>query len=82
MQQRVLVRARGLAAFRRALVEVCLEGPALAARRRVVVVPTRAAAELLRQTLEDSVAGAGRQAAMDRAVELVRARRGVHHHRV
>ena len=64
MQQRVLVRARGLAAFRRALVEVCLEGPALAARRRVVVVPTRAAAELLRQTFEDALAGTGRQAAI------------------
>jgi RecB family exonuclease len=64
MQQRVLVRTRGLAAFRRALADVCLEGHALAARRRVVVVPTRAAAELLRQTLEDAVAGAGRQAAL------------------
>ncbi len=64
MQQRVLVRARGLASFRRALVTLCLEGPALAARRRVVVVPTRAAAELLRQTLEDAAASAGRTAAI------------------
>ena len=52
MQRRTLIRAADLAAFRDALVTRALAGPPLAARRRVVIVPTRAAAELLRQTLE------------------------------
>ena len=43
MQQRVLVRARGLSAFRRALTDLAIEGAPLSARRRVVIVPTRAA---------------------------------------
>jgi RecB family exonuclease len=64
MQQRVLVRARGLAAFRRALVDASLRGHPLAARRRVVLLPTRAAAELLRQTVEDAVAARGRAGAL------------------
>ncbi len=59
MQERVLVRARGLAAFRRALVEAALGGNPFAARRRVVIVPTRAAAELLRQTIEDAASASG-----------------------
>ncbi|MCC7008628.1 MAG: PD-(D/E)XK nuclease family protein [Acidobacteria bacterium] len=52
MQRRVLVRVKGLAAFRRALVDLALAGTPIDARRRVVIVPTRAAGELLRQTGE------------------------------
>jgi RecB family exonuclease len=61
-QTRTLVRAAGLAAFRRALVDRALEGRPLDARRRVVIVPTRASAEVLRQTIEASVLGHGRTA--------------------
>ncbi len=52
MQQRTLVRARGLAAFRQALGDLAIAGGLPAVRRRLVLVPTRAAAELLRQTIE------------------------------
>jgi RecB family exonuclease len=52
MQERVLVRARGLAAFRQALCGLAQEGGPASVRRRLVLVPTRAAAELLRQTIE------------------------------
>lgn len=60
MQRRVLVRARDLAGFRSALVELAIGGDPLGARRRVVIVPTRAAAELLRQTIEATAERAGR----------------------
>lgn len=60
MQRRVLVRARGLASFRQALVDRALAGDPLAARRRVIVVPTRAAGALLRLTIEQHAAAAGR----------------------
>ena len=59
-QARVLVRTRGLAAFRAALVRLSTEGDPIDARRRAVLVPTRAAGELLRQTLERTASGAGR----------------------
>jgi RecB family exonuclease len=62
MQHRVLVRARGLASFRRALLTLALDGGPLAARRRVVVLPTRASAELLRQTIEQRLATGARSA--------------------
>jgi len=52
MQRRRLIRARDLAAFRDAIVDLALEGTPIDARSRAVVVPTRAAAELLRQTIE------------------------------
>lgn len=52
MQRRVLIRARGLASFRRTLVDLALAGGPLAARRRAIVVPTRAAGALLRLTIE------------------------------
>jgi len=52
MQRRRLIRARDLAAFKDALVEQALDGAPAEARRRVVLVPTRAAAELFRQTIE------------------------------
>ena len=61
---RFLVRARGLAAFRAALVERALTGAPLDARRRVVLVPTRAAAELLRQSIERHALAGGREAAI------------------
>ena len=54
----MLVRARGLAAFRAAVVRLARDGHPLDARRRAVLVPTHAAAELLRQTLERDAAGA------------------------
>lgn len=60
MQHRVLVRTRDLAGFRRALVDRATGGDPIAARRRIVIVPTRAAAELLRQTTEAAVRRAGR----------------------
>jgi RecB family exonuclease len=62
MQSRTLVRAADLAEFRRALVELSLEAPPLAARRRAVIVPTRASAELLRQTIERSALAGGHAA--------------------
>jgi RecB family exonuclease len=52
MQRRSLVRTRDLRAFRAALAQLALEGSPLDARRRAILVPTRAAAELLRQTIE------------------------------
>jgi RecB family exonuclease len=57
LQQRRLIRARDLTAFRAAVAALSVDGPPLAARARAVVVPTRAAAELLRQTLERRLAG-------------------------
>ena len=56
----MLVRARGLAAFRGALVRLATSGTPLDARRRAVLVPTRAAGELLRQTLERAASDEGR----------------------
>lgn len=55
------MRTRDLASFRDALIDLSLAGPPLDARRRAVIVPTRAAAELLRQTIESRL-GAGRAA--------------------
>jgi RecB family exonuclease len=51
-QQRTLIRTRTLAGFRRALETLTHAPDPLAARRRAVIVPTRAAAELLRQQIE------------------------------
>jgi RecB family exonuclease len=62
VQQRTLLRARRLSEFRAALVTLCLEGDPLAARRRIVIVPTQAAGELLRQTVEAAAADDGRSA--------------------
>ncbi len=59
---RFLVRARGLSTFREALVERALAGDSLEARRRIVLVPTRASAELLRQTIEQYAGTIGREA--------------------
>lgn len=60
MQRRFLVRTRGLASFRQALVERALAGSPQDARRRVVLVPTRAAGALLRLTVEQHAARTGR----------------------
>ena len=54
-QARVLVRASDLTGFRQALVGLAQAGDPIAIRRRVIIVPTRAAAELLRQTIESQV---------------------------
>lgn len=62
MQYRSLIRARNLAAFRATLADVAVAGDVSAIRRRAVIVPTRAAGELLRQTIESRAAAAGRQA--------------------
>jgi hypothetical protein len=51
-QGRFLIRTRGLAAFREALADRAVAGSPVDARRRVILVPTRASAELLRQTIE------------------------------
>jgi RecB family exonuclease len=64
MQQRRLIRARGLASFRQALTALAVEGGPLAARRRLLIVPTRASGELLRQAIE------GRLSARSPAVVL------------
>ena len=58
-QHRALIRARGLTAFRRALADLAVSGSPLDARRRAIIVPTQAAGELLRQTIEADVSGAG-----------------------
>ena len=52
MTGRRLIRTSDLAGFRRAVTRLTFEGTPLEARRRVVIVPTRASVELLRQTLE------------------------------
>lgn len=52
MTPRRLIRTADLAGFRRAVARLTLEGGPLDARRRVVIVPTRASVELLRQTVE------------------------------
>lgn len=62
MQRRTLIRARGLAGFRSTLVDLALAGGPLASRRRAVIVPTRAAGELLRQSIEAEAWRSGRQA--------------------
>ena len=55
MQHRRLVRTRDLASFRDALAQLATSGAPLAARRRAVIVPTRASAELLRETIESGL---------------------------
>lgn len=62
LQQRTLIRARDLDAFRRALVTRALAGDPLDARRRVIIVPTRASAEVLRQSIEQQAQHDGRAA--------------------
>ncbi|HUR20800.1 MAG TPA: PD-(D/E)XK nuclease family protein [Vicinamibacterales bacterium] len=71
MTTRRLIRTSDLAGFRRAVTRLALEGapgdcrnPLEAARRRVVIVPTRASVELLRQTLERQLLRTGRAAAI------------------
>jgi hypothetical protein len=64
MQRRRLIRARDLAAFRQALVDLARDGAPTDARRRAVLVPTRASAELLRQTIEARLVGAASPAVL------------------
>jgi RecB family exonuclease len=53
-----LVRVPDLATFRRTLLDLCLPGTIFDIRRRAVVVPSRAAGEQLRRSIEDEVLGA------------------------
>lgn len=53
-----LVRVPDVASFRRVLLELCLAGTVGDIRRRAVIVPSRAAAEQLRRSLEDGALGA------------------------
>ena len=61
-QRRRLIRARTLSAFRQMLVQLATSGDPLAATRRALILPTRASAELFRQTLEASALRSGRSA--------------------
>jgi len=51
-QRRTLVRTRDVAAFRSALIDRALDGGVAARRRRVLILPTRASIEVLRQSIE------------------------------
>jgi RecB family exonuclease len=62
--RRVLVRARDLAEFRRALVDLALAGDPLDASRRAMILPTRASIEIFRQTIEHGLRDAGRTAVL------------------
>jgi RecB family exonuclease len=53
VQQRRLIRTASPSAFQSALVALALDGDPLAARRRALILPTRASIELLRQVVED-----------------------------
>ena len=64
MQRRRLIRTSNLAAFKDALVAQALDGAPADARRRAVLVPTRAAAELFRQTIEARLHTSGRRAVL------------------
>ena len=61
-QTRTLVRTRDLAGFREALIERIVAAQPLAVRRQVVIVPTRAAAALLRQSIERAAIDSVRKA--------------------
>jgi len=52
---RRLIRTTDVAGFRRAVVRLSTEGDLAAIRQRLVVVPTRASVELLRQTIEQGL---------------------------
>ncbi|HEY7473425.1 MAG TPA: PD-(D/E)XK nuclease family protein [Vicinamibacterales bacterium] len=62
MQYRRLVRSSTLAGFRQTLIELALSGGPLEARRRAIIVPTRASAELLRRTIETASVQGSRRA--------------------
>ncbi|MEZ5317869.1 MAG: PD-(D/E)XK nuclease family protein [Vicinamibacterales bacterium] len=59
---RRLIRTRDLRGFRDALVDLTTAGAPVEARRRLVLVPTVAAGELLRQSIERQALGARRPA--------------------
>jgi len=54
-----LVRVPDIASFRQVILERAVEGPAADIRRRCVIVPSQAAAEQLRRTIEDDRLQAG-----------------------
>jgi RecB family exonuclease len=64
MQQRELVRTRGLAAFRAALVDAALPSDGWSTLRQAILVPTRAAASLLRLAIEQRMTRSGRRAVL------------------
>jgi hypothetical protein len=59
MQRQTLIRARSLATFRCELVRLATSGDPRAVRRRAIIVPTRASAELLRQAVEATLPPGG-----------------------
>jgi RecB family exonuclease len=61
---RRLIRTTDLAGFRRAVTRLASEGTPLEVRRRVVIVPTRASIDLLRQTLERDAVRRGARTAI------------------
>lgn len=63
MQTRTLIRTRGLATFCDALVTSATAGDVVRTRRRIVLVPSHAAGELLRQGIERRLSTSGRSAA-------------------
>jgi RecB family exonuclease len=62
VQRRRLIRARDLSSFRQTLVDLAIAGRPLDARRRAMILPTRASIELLRQTIETAARRSGRVA--------------------
>ncbi len=57
-----LLRVPHLSAFRQGLARLAIEGTVAAVRRRVIIVPTRAAAEQLRRSIEDASLATGARA--------------------
>jgi RecB family exonuclease len=59
-QHRRLIRTADLAGFRNALIGLAWAGDPVQARRRILILPTRASIELFRQTIEAAAAREGR----------------------
>ena len=57
-----LIRVPDLASFRRTLIDLAMAGTVAEVRRRAVIVPSRAAAEQVRRSLEDEFLGGSRPA--------------------
>lgn len=61
---RHLIRTTDVAGFRRAVVRLASEGALAEIRQRLIIVPTRASVELLRQTIERHLDAAGHPVAI------------------
>ena len=61
---RRLIRTTDVAGFRRAVVRLATEGTLDEIRQRLVIVPTRASVELLRQTIERQLDAGGQAMAL------------------